>query len=674
MPSHRVALADIAVCLFLLMGLFPISVKPLLTAQTKANTPPPAAWTAVNIPAEGEAGNWILAKGSDVRRLVSSINGTLYCYANPTGTTQTLFKSDDGGHTWQTTGRVTGLITDIAADPFDASTIYYSNNGSVFRSTDAGKTFKELLPHPGGAGSNNISISAINVSRFGGRTTLAVGTMSTTPNRFGGVYTLDDTKVFPVWNDTSIGSYNILDIEFSPGYESDGLIIAAGTDRHDTVIRTKVANMSWNATYGDACITGLASNTGTISITSSPLSANQPFYVALSSGNNTGDVFSVTLMQSPQTSVATDLNVASKYGSANSDVTALCCANNETGIRLMAGSGNTSNVYFSDDAGQTWRRSAKPPTGASITTLVTRTDSCFYASTSGNDSAFSVTSDGISWSQLALIDSEISSHGLADMAPSPSYAADGTLFLLTYDSTRSRHSLWQTSDSTSTWRRIYSTSLAPSITLSHVRLSPDYGKTARVVYLSGTSTGQPALWQSVDDGQTFTLRRTPCSVDILTVTGDQNIIVTSYNGSTSNLFSSANGGFFFSDPSAVCNSTVTSLAISPAYQTDHTILAGTSTGWVYCSIDDGATFKSVPAGIASAPLTGLISVAFDSDFTDSGIIYTGSDSAGKGIYRFGIGRSTKWERIDTSVSGNGTITSLVVSTNGTLYATNSQAK
>ena len=54
-----------------------------------------------------------------------------------------------------------------------------------------------------------------------------------------------------------------------------------------------------------------------------------------------------------------------------------------------------------------------------------------YAATSGTESAFSVSRDGgITWNQQSLIDTKISD--IVDLAPSPDYSQDNTLFMLTY--------------------------------------------------------------------------------------------------------------------------------------------------------------------------------------------------------------------------------------------------
>jgi len=64
-------------------------------AQSAAASADVAKWTRVNIPAEGDAGNWVLADGSDIKQLTMATDGTLYACAE--GLNHTLYKSTDGG-------------------------------------------------------------------------------------------------------------------------------------------------------------------------------------------------------------------------------------------------------------------------------------------------------------------------------------------------------------------------------------------------------------------------------------------------------------------------------------------------------------------------------------------------------------------------------------------------
>ena len=56
-----------------------------------------------------------------------------------------------------------------------------------------------------------------------------------------------------------------------------------------------------------------------------------------------------------------------------------------------------------------------------------------YTATSGTESAFSYTPDGgIAWNQVSLIDTAITF--IKDLAISPNYSQDNTLFMLTWGS------------------------------------------------------------------------------------------------------------------------------------------------------------------------------------------------------------------------------------------------
>ena len=81
-------MVKLALGLILTAAIFALAGSPATAAE--------ARWSPINTPAEGDAGNWVLAAGSDVRHLSIAIGGSLYCHANPTGTTYTLFKSTGG--------------------------------------------------------------------------------------------------------------------------------------------------------------------------------------------------------------------------------------------------------------------------------------------------------------------------------------------------------------------------------------------------------------------------------------------------------------------------------------------------------------------------------------------------------------------------------------------------
>ena len=179
-----------------------------------AAAPDEVKWTRVNIPTEGETGNWVLASGSNVRHLAMAVDGSLYSYANPSGTDYTLFKSTDTGYSWSYTGKVKDPIVALATAPDDANIVYYATASNVYESTDGGNNFISLPPNPGGAGSNNVEITDINVARLGGNSIIAVGTRDTDASQYGGVYVLNENKPATVWTNTNIGNYDVSTITF----------------------------------------------------------------------------------------------------------------------------------------------------------------------------------------------------------------------------------------------------------------------------------------------------------------------------------------------------------------------------------------------------------------------------------------------------------------------------
>ena len=194
-------MAKVKLALGLLLSLALLgSISP---ASRAIASPDAVKWSAINIPTEGNPGDWLLADGSDVRHLTMAADGTLYAYANPSGTSYTLFKSTDDGYSWAYTGKVEDSIVAIATEPDDANLVYYATSSRVYKSTDGGETFKSLPPNPGGAGSNNVEITSIYVAYTNYRI-VAAGTRDTDNGQYGGVYTLDESATIPVSGSTPI--------------------------------------------------------------------------------------------------------------------------------------------------------------------------------------------------------------------------------------------------------------------------------------------------------------------------------------------------------------------------------------------------------------------------------------------------------------------------------------
>lgn len=650
------------------------------SAFPAAAAPEAAKWERVNLPAGGETGNWTLAAGSDVKYLTMAKEGTLYAYANPTGTSCTLFKSVDGGYSWSACGNVQDTIAGIAVAQDDASVIYYATAVSVYKSADAGKSFSPLPAGPGGAGTGNTAITSLAVGRLNGKSLVAVGTTDGDSSQYGGVYTLDESKLMPAWQNTNLGNFDVSAVAFSPNFASDRQLLAVATNEVDTIVANRIGDGVWNQVFGRTTIPGRAARGATIAFPDDfeVTSGDYTFFVALDTGSNNGDVFKIRSKGAPGSSVFTDLSIGANYNLSNVDVTGLAVSGNGPTAVLLAGAAGSTHVYISKDGGVNWTRDNKQPTGQSKTYLRMTADfatsGIAYAATSGIDSAFSYTTDGgVTWNQVGMIDSRISSNGIIDIAVSPDYSRDNTLFMLTFDAVSLKHSLWRSHNGGTKWERAFAGSLPNVDTLSMVEVSPQYGAGTHGVFLAGTSNGLPAMWKSADDGQTFTCRVAPAAIDAWLAVDDNSLFLGSYNGTSGLVYSTGNSGFFYSDAVAAGSLPLKSSATSPNYNKDQTLLVGNSNGWVYYSSDNGTSFKPLPLDATSPPLSGSIFVAFDAEFESNHTVYAASNQASKGIYRFVIGKSTRWERVDTTLPAGGTLNQLIVSADGTLYAANTQS-
>jgi len=423
--------------LALLLSILVFSLIPGATASADE-----VKWSQVNIPAEGNAGDWLLANGSDVQHLTMSANGTLYAYAE--GLTYTLYQSTDAGYTWSYLGGVQDSIVDIAISTQDEDTIYYATTANIYRSTDGGKKFSQLAANPGGAGSNNIEITDTAVTHLGSNL-VAVATRDTDNSEFGGVFILDEERLVPSWVDSNIGSYDVYALAFSPLYAADHQLVAVLTNETDTFTRFKSGDAGWGAIFGDAVLDKDNSGTPTaVAVSDSAAiafptdydgtSPDSTLFIAIDAGTDDGDVYKIIAAESPEDSDATDLNAGAACGMSNVDITGLAATGNDGATRLLAGAANNAQTYHSDNDGSNWTRSRKGLTGGSKTCVLMNPDFTgsyqAYAATSGIDSAFSLSDDGgIIWNQVGLIDNYISD--IVDFAPSPNYSQDTTLFLLT---------------------------------------------------------------------------------------------------------------------------------------------------------------------------------------------------------------------------------------------------
>lgn len=629
-----------AITVPLLIALFSLIATPAGAA------PDEVKWSRVNLPTEGRAGGWVLASGSDVKYLAMAIDGTLYCYADPDGTSHTLFSSTDGGYSWGYLD-YEGAVVGIVASQIDADTLYISDGSDVYKSEDGGEEWENL-----GSPAGIAPITSLDVGYVDGEPYVFISTADGAGG--GGVYYLRDSAWGGGWTDLKVGSFDVYAIAVPPDFAAEPRLMAVVTDNvHSYAAQSEGTIGGWSrvelldASGASFAITA-ASNIGF------PADFDQAgvWFVGVVGGD--GGIYQVEEDNARRLDLDADiisLEVEGRWGN----------------LRFLAGDNDNGQVWRSNDDGDSWDSAEKAPSGSGPTYVLMADSEKAYAATSGSDSAFSYTSDGgITWNQTSLIDTTITT--ILDVAISPDYSRDGTLFMLTWGS---EHSLWRSLNGGTRWERVFTSSLDDVDSLSMIGLSPQYGGEKGVVFLAGASGGNPAIWRSSDSGQGFTSARdTPYDIDTWVVVDDTTLFFGGFDGANGLVYKTTNSGKGYSTPVAVGSQSLNSIALSPDYGQDETILVGNTNGWVYWSDDGGASFEPLPADATSPPLTGSISVAFDPQFSSNSTVYAASQTAGKGIFRFVIGTDTEWENIDAPEGG--TLEQVAVSGGGTLYATNSK--
>jgi len=296
-----------------------------------------------------------------------------------------------------------------------------------------------------------------------------------------------------------------------------------------------------------------------------------------------------------------------------------------------------------------------------------------YAVTSGTESGFSCSNDsGITWEQISLIDTKI------DDIPDFATPSATTVFMLTFNSSNLKHSLWRTLDSGRTWDRIFCGSFTGVDNLKLVKTIPQYSPDTPSIIIDGQSDSNPIIWESNDNGQTFTPHITPCITDTWSVLDSRKWFIGGYDGSKGLIYYTANGGISYITPAEVGNQQLTTIVLSPNYTQDKTILAGNTVGQVYLSEDNGVTFRMLGQQLPPTTGIGRISLAFDNKFSENKIIYVSTDAkvtstSKERIFRFTLDKSTNWKSIYTGLPDNAIISQVAIASDGTLYAVNTQS-
>jgi photosystem II stability/assembly factor-like uncharacterized protein len=305
-----------------------------------------------------------------------------------------------------------------------------------------------------------------------------------------------------------------------------------------------------------------------------------------------------------------------------------------------------------------WEEATVPPTGPGNARLAWSHDGdlayCGTGQLPGvalDESALSASADdGDKWRQLGLIDTEIR---LADVAVSP----DGESLFVTTSSPYGPEGVWRsTSDPLGRyWERLLTFDTTTDTVI--LRLSPNYSLDDTIY---AAEVGGDLMAVSYDGGSSWSWRHAPGSVIDLVVENGNTAYIALPDGVVKK---STQGGHIWKSQGDTLISEINMLDLAG----DGTLFIGSRDGRVAYSSDGGNSFSRISEVIGSG--TGNVQVVADAHFDDNGIIYAATDVADEGIWRWTIGVSDDWERIDESVTGLGQrIAGLAMGDEGTLYA------
>jgi hypothetical protein len=287
------------------------------------------------------------------------------------------------------------------------------------------------------------------------------------------------------------------------------------------------------------------------------------------------------------------------------------------------------------------------------------TSGTVYGGTTGAESAFSISMDGgITFYQTALIHTTITN--IQDATPSPTYATDGIIFMVTANAA-GPESLWK---SGSSWTRV--STLASTNGTAIVRLSPAYATDGTVIFAE-TGANTSAMRKSVNAGASWAVMVSITWIADIAVEDTSTLYVASARTAApiGKVEKNINGAWHWGAGTAG-----TAALNSISQNANGDLLVGNTAGLVYLATDAGMTYTKIGGGIGGGSVVGT----FDAAYATNGIVYAGAPTIA-GVWRINASTATTvtaWKKTDTDTVNAGVqpagVSGIVVAPDGTLYA------
>jgi photosystem II stability/assembly factor-like uncharacterized protein len=641
-----------------------VTVTLLISLMVGGFASPAAAkdldWSKEGPPPPGDDGDWFWDTNIDAfGPMGMAIDGTIYTYLDHNVEGDLIMKSTDGGHKWEDLKWNGGAVVDFAFSTEDADAFWVADATTVYRTTDGGRKFTALTTD-----TDEGTIATINA--------LAVGYYSDEAYLYfaGDAATTTGQDVFMLgpglganWlaqsSPAATAGGEVYEVFCSPNFnqEADPLVMMVAYDGSaDTGVYMREGGGGWKGPPTDEELCAGTIDGAIIDVPddfdSAFPSGTMEFFVAVDSGDGddggtppagTGGVYWYV----------TDQNVKHVFGDA--DCVSLEVAGEVGTATVMAG-GDDGKVYYNGNYGGGKWDDANPAGDADTYVLVAQDyldSNLSWALVNGANQALGMSTDGRGYPSVSLIDANWDY--ITDFTP-------GSLFVAAQSTGGADDGLWR-GDGPS-WERIAVANSPDADSIDFIAFSPD----GALFYAdSGEDGNDPKIFRSNNNGDSFQPQNGRPDNDITAwLILDDTTIMVGYNGG---IQMTENNGTTWGGPTTVsAGEDIVSMAASPDYDADETILVGTADGEVFRTKNKGKDWKDEKSGDFSG--AGNTYVAFDPGYADNGIFYA-AGSGGDDL-QVDIFKDMKWANIlDEDDPNNNTVeaTGLVCSPDGTLYAT-----
>lgn len=530
-----------------------------------------------------------------------------------------VFRSTNGGASWSAvnSGLSTTLVWAIALSPGfpgDRTIFAATDDRRIFRSANGGDSWTQVP-----SGLNHASFLAIAVSpNFASDRIVIAGAQ-------GGMYRSVDGGFTWAFSNSGMTREDIRSIVFSPAFAQDGVVYVGtemggvwkSTDRGVSWIHPggkdpeDISGLAISPNYAadhtifaanfsggysrssDGGVTWLAhsmfppaipTNRDGLSIAVSP---NYPADPTLWAGSIGSGVFRST------NNGASWVLLRQGYHAARTGrvLVSPSYAQDHTVWSLALGGG----PYVSTDGGQTWRSPVQQLIDYGMINAIAMpanypADPTIFASQVGHKAVMRSSDGGATW---AVTDSGITSGDIIDLALSPGYTNDGTLFAASLSAgvfkSTNRGVSWGTANGGFN-----------NLKITGLSISPGYSVDQTI--FASTQTG--GVFRSTNGGQGWIAVNS--GVTNLTASG---VHVSPNYATDQTVFAYGNGGVYRSTNAGASWAVVRggqhkAVALSPCFAQDGVVYAATSTA-LFRSIDRGSAWADVTAGIGHNAFTDL---------------------------------------------------------------------